>query len=257
MKVTPRSILLFVSCLAIALPAMARDDGNLIEYSYGGFAEGMEWAGPMLYPPPVKIYADGRIVFFEDSRFWVGTVEPRKLERLERHLARNDLLSETYRLIPVRKGSSPGYHGGMAYIRYLSGEDEILVGATLLPSSGPWARLVDRVRDCIPSEYRTFLPAEARFSVHTRESPTDARPWPFSASHSLEAEDSVVFSNPEVLAAVFGDMNDGFSWLSASFSEGEQVYLLMLDEVPGWFDDSGLSALLGAMYVEQREEGGE
>ena len=57
---------IFLAVCLQAAPPSAK--GNLIEYSYGGFADGDAMSigllsGPMLYPPPVKVYQDGRIVF--------------------------------------------------------------------------------------------------------------------------------------------------------------------------------------------------
>src|SRR5258708_29368871 len=91
-------------------------DENLFEYGRGGLGDG-GWGPPMLYPPEVKIYADGRIVFADKEGFWQGTIEPKRLERLRRDLARNKLLEKS-QLLQVRNGGLISMHGGVVYVRY-------------------------------------------------------------------------------------------------------------------------------------------
>src|SRR5207245_3645203 len=108
-----------------ASPAHGRgagvQDGNLIEYGMGGFADGGH-GPPMLFPPEVKIYSDGRIVFATKEAYWQGMLDPKRLARLKSDLAKTDLLKES-QLLPVRNGGLISMHGGMVYIRSRDAED--------------------------------------------------------------------------------------------------------------------------------------
>jgi hypothetical protein len=236
-------------------PARARavTDGNLIEYSFGGFAEGDVMLMPMLLPPVVKIYADGRVVFRDDPGFLQGQLPPERLERLKRRLSGNALLKAT-RLVPVKKGGAAGFHGGMAYIRYRDGADEVVIGALCLPHSGPWARLVREIRSFIPTAYWRFVPAAASVSVHTGGTWGEPTPWPFSAKLPLsklaQAETAIPVDDRSVIAFLFGHFDSGFSWLDMRALEGGKGYSIKLDSVPGWYEPSDLSSLLGSLAYD-------
>lgn len=250
----PLQFLLLVVLLATAgLSATESTDNNLIEYSYGGFADGSPLLGPMLNPPIVKIYQDGRIVFYRNDKFWEGIVPPQKLRRFKKYLGRNRLLGET-RLIEVKRGSSPGFHGGMTYIRYLSGSEEVIIGAMLLPSRGPWNRLVERIRAAIPSTYHSFVPGSVHVYVHKGGRLVEPVSWPFSEeyplAHRTHPDDRTRFDDRRVSAFLMRNLSSGFSWLNCVVREGGEVYSLTISEVPEWYQPSGIELLLGFLVAD-------
>src|SRR5712691_8815790 len=134
-------------------------DKNLIEYSYGSYGNGSSEVGmAMLWPPLVKIYQDGKIIFYskKDNRFYVGHVDSRRLEQLKKRLA-NDKFLRNSRFIEMR-GGFINEHGGLSYVRYLDGDSEVLISTEVSPRGGQWMKIVDSVRSCLPSKYVAFYP---------------------------------------------------------------------------------------------------
>jgi hypothetical protein len=167
----------------------------------------------MLLPPIVKIYRDGRIVFLDDRGVWEGKLPARRLDRLTTRLAANPLLKGT-RLIPIRKGRSAGLHGGMAYIRYLEAENEVVIGALLLPSGGPWDRLVREIRGHIPSSYASFHPEAVSVRVFRGSSRAEPVPWPFSSTvplspHADQFGDLLTVSDPSLISFLLQHVSGG------------------------------------------------
>lgn len=231
----------FAVALSCAAFAFASDDGNLIEYGRGGFGDG-GIGPPMLYPPEVKIYRDGRIVFGDEKGIWTGRVDPKRLARLERDLEREPLLRESQHL-KVTNGRLISMHGGVAYIRYLDGSQEKLVAVTLHPKRGPYVNLLRRIREEIPSAYQSFRPASISFHVYPGSSWREPVEWPFKditlAGHA--SADSINVTDPRAIALVIDHSFGGFSWLQTNVRENGIAYELMLEKVPGWFEPEDLA----------------
>jgi len=229
-------------------------EANLIEYSYGAFAEGFEFGGPMLLPPKVKIYQSGRVVFWNSRGIWTGQIEERRLEKLRRTLARSELLRES-RILPVKRGRSLGMHGGMAYLRYLEGGEQVLVAVMSLPRRGPWQRLVGLLSSYIPSSYRSFLPNSALVRIRSGGSWQDPVPWPFEEELSLARAvgSEEMLSDPRMISFVLAHLSPGFSWLEVIVSEKGREFSLSLQAVPGWYDPDDTEMTLGLMAGEQLE----
>lgn len=249
-------LLVLVYALAPSI-ANATEDGNLVEYSYGGFAEGDLISGPMLFPPIVKIYQDGRIVFIDDRGIWHGQVHESPLKKLTSYLASNSLLHET-RLIPVKKGVSPGFHGGMAYIRYLDGEKEVIIGALRIPTSGPWDRLLKEIRACIPSSYSSFQPASVSVSVWRGSTWDTPVQWPFISTIPLAPEADEVaryllVEDPKAIFFILQHARGGFSWLQCAVADARETYSIHIESVPGWYEPSGIEAVLGGLAYEAKQ----
>ena len=261
------SILPVLLLAALPKPALALEDGNLIEYSYGGFADGDSEGpglliGPMLYPPPVKIYQDGRIVFYDEDRFKTGQLEPHQLRWLKRRLERMSLLRESA-IVKIEEGDLPGFHGGMAYLRYLDGEKERIVGAFLIPRKGRWARLVRYLGSLRPKRERLFVPTEAEFTVDHGDCEEDGTPshtleWPFQSELALTAIEStsgrITVTKANHLSWLASHLEGGFSWLHVDVHASSCDFTLILEEVPGWFEPGSTEFTLGWMARDARME---
>jgi hypothetical protein len=205
----------------------------------------------MLYPPEVKIYADGRVVFGDKDGIWDGKLDQDRLERLKRDLANNSLLRKTA-LLPVRNGGSLGFHGGMGYIRYRDGDDEVLVAVLSQPRRGPYIRLLGRIRAEIPREYASFRPKSLSITVYDGATWRQPVPWPFSATIPIVKGDPITISDPAAAAFVIDHSFGGFSWLQANVTENGKDYSLMLKSVPGWYEPDELELKLRALRDENR-----
>src|SRR5688500_5943330 len=71
---------------------------NIIEYSYRIFGSG-EYYYPILFPPLIKIYEDGKIIFLKDKKFYQGNIESSKLKLLTQQLKKNTILKRSDYLI--------------------------------------------------------------------------------------------------------------------------------------------------------------
>jgi hypothetical protein len=226
---------------AAAAQAQSRD-GNLIEYGMGGFADG-GWGPPMLFPPEVKIYRDGRIVFAQKEGVWEGRLEPKRLQRLERELAKNTLLQKS-QLLPVRNGGLISMHGGIAYIRYRDGEDEVIVAVLSHPHRGPYVRLLNTIRDEIPSTYRRFRPEELSFRLYPGSSWQTPVRWPFSATLPLREGVPITTTDREAVAFILDRAFGGFSWLQTNVTEAGCDYEIIVESVPDWYEPGVLAMTL-------------
>jgi len=238
-----------IVAFTVLLTARARagtQDGNLIEYGMGGFADG-GYGPPMLYPPEVKIYADGRIVFGDKDGIWQGIVTPHRLEKLKRDLANYSLLRST-RLIPVRNGGLISLHGGMAYIRYRDGDDEIVIATLSHPRGGDYVRLLHRIRAEIPNQYSSFRPKSLRVGLYRGRAWRDPVAWPFT-SIRLAGSDSINVTDPAAIALILDHSFGGFSWMQTNVQEDGVDYELILQSVPGWFEPQELGTTLEMLHM--------
>jgi len=219
-------------------------DGNLIEYGMGGFADGGR-GPPMLSPPEVKIYSDGRIVFAtKEEGYWQGTIDPKRLERLKRDLSKNDLL-ENSQLLRVRNGGLISMHGGMVYIRYRDADEEVVVAALSHPRRGPYVRLLDRIREEIPETYSRFRPTRITFQLFRGNSWVAPVEWPFSAATPLhDRKDSITLTDPAAVAFVVDHSFGGFSWMQTNVRENGVDYEIIVESAPDWYDPDILGLTL-------------
>ena len=223
-------------------------DGNLVEYGMGGFADGGV-GSPMLFPPEVKIYADGRIVFADKKGFWQGTVEPKRLEKLNRDLAGSALLRES-RIIPVRNGGLISLHGGMAYIRYRDADHEVVIATLSHARRGPYVRLLERIRREIPTTYSSFRPNELTFRLYPGDSWREPVAWPFSAATPLAgASGSITITDPAAVAFVLDHSFGGFSWMQTNVRENGTDFEIITESVPGWFEPQFLGVTLWQLHL--------
>ena len=218
-------------------------DGNLIEYGMGGFADGGH-GPPMLYPPEVKIYTDGTIVFGTKEGYWQGMVDPKRLERLKRDLAKNGLLEKS-QLLPIRNGGLISMHGGVVYIRYRDADDEVIVAALSHPRRGPYVHLLDRIREEIPATYSRFRPKKITFRLYRGNTWVTPVEWPFSATTPLHDRfDSITITDPAAIAFVIDHSFGGFSWMQTNVRENGTDYEIILESVPGWYEQEILGITL-------------
>jgi len=140
-------------------------DDNLIEYSIGPYSDAggffpMPW---MVYPPIMRISEDGVIVRCPNADLdLVGrgcvraSVAPDKLQKLRVILSKNKSLRHS-RYIPSKKGGLLSMGGGIFYVRYKSGPDEVILGTGVFPVDGPIADLVKEIRKSLPELTTPFV----------------------------------------------------------------------------------------------------
>jgi len=221
-------------------------DGNLIEYGTGGFGDGGH-GPPMLYPPEVKIYSDGRIVFATKEAYWQGTVDPKRLARLKSDLAKNDLLRES-QLLRVTNGGLISMHGGMAYIRYRDADDEVVVTALSHPHRGPYVRLLNRIREEIPDTYSRFRPKEITFHLYRGNAWATPVDWPFT----IALDESTTMTDPAAIAFIFDHAFGGFSWMQANVRVKGVDYEIILRSALGWYEPDILAVTLYDLRLESQ-----
>jgi hypothetical protein len=223
-------------------------DGNLIEYGMGGFGDGGH-GPPMLFPPAVKIYADGRIVYGDNEGYWQGTIEQKRLERLRRDLARNDLLKQS-QLLKVSNGGLISMHGGMAYIRYRDGDDEVVVAVLSHPHRGPYPRLLSRIREEIPGTYSRFRPKGITFRLYPGNTWVEPVDWPFTATIPLQGRsESISTTDPAAIAFVIDHGFGGFSWMQTNVRENGTNYEIILESVRDWYEQRFLGMTLDDLHL--------
>jgi hypothetical protein len=250
--------LMLVSAMVIlgCTKSVLAQDGNLIEYSYGGFAGGFQSMGPMLLPPMLKIYQSGDMILLQDNSAWIGHIDIKLLNKLKKSLARNPILKTT-KLFPNLKGGSPGYHGGMAYIRYLDGQAEIIIASLRLPSGGSWARLIEELYLYVPSTYTLFVPAQLTVLTYPGGSWQKPIEWPFSNTLPLsgrkEAEELLI-TDPKVIQFILSHLNGGFSWIQVVVSEGSIITTLHVKAVPAWYEPMHIEMMLGFLWMDYELE---
>jgi hypothetical protein len=147
----------------------------------------------------------------------------------------------------------------MAYIRHLDGDSEVILGARLLPSSGPWHRLVRKIRSYIPSSFIRFQPGSVDVSVFRGSSGDTSIAWPFSSQLPLSAHtdpegEHVQIRDSKVIAFLWQHMTGGFSWLQCNLTEDAKPYSLEIAGVPGWYDRDHIAMTLGLLAYDARED---
>lgn len=250
---------LFVMCPGTIFSDIG--SGNLIEYSTGSF--GCEGGSlPMMYPPMVKIYNDGTIVFFRDDAYWIGQLKENRLLHLKKKLSEMRLLA-CDRFLPVKDGYSPHWFGGgIAYIRYLDGDEEKIIACNRIPKKGNWGKIIRMIYDSIPNYARLFVPPKIVVSLSRSDymlegdPPPNVPEWPFKDKQSIAT--GAWFEEREVndhgiIAYLFNPPAVGFSFLSWSFKQDGHVYSIFLRDVPGWFDETALSIQLETMQLAYDE----
>lgn len=210
----------------------------------------------MLWPPVTKVYQDGRIIFYspKDRKFFAGNVEPKRLERLKRQLADEKFLKDS-RFVEM-KGDPINIHGGISYIRYLDGDDEVLISTDVRPRGGKWQGIVNSVRDCLPREYAVFYPETivVHTWVDTSSRPLSTKPtaWPFSDRVKLSA-DLKSISSKEIVRFLFDGLEGSFSFFAWDFIESGTRYSMALESAPDWYNDDGLEIALAQLRWEWGE----
>lgn len=251
----PLLILLFIG---LASPAYCGQlDNNLIEYSYGSYGDASADIGiPMLWPPLVKIYQDGRIIFHvkSDNRFYVGQIEAHRLNDLKSKLAKQSYLRQS-RFIEM-KGDFINVHGGLSYIRYLDGDSEVLLSTEVSPRGGSWMKIIKLVRSYLPNKYSPYYPEKIELhgwgdtSGGTRDEPPV---WPYSKEVRLSSKPETI-SNPEIIRYLFERLEGSFSFFAWDFREDGKRYALVLEKVPNWYNDGDLKIALAQLKWEWKDK---
>ena len=219
----------------------------LIEYSVGSYAETfgkLPWRA-MFWPPAVKIYQDGKIIHYggtDDGRYFVSQLTPEQLDSLKKRLAGEKYLSKS-RFIEM-DGDVINVHGGVSYIRYPDGDNEILLATGVLPRGGPWVQLTDAIGEYIPDDHtHVYYPAVIGVSV-VEESPEymDQTPvvWPFGKQIKFGVKLKKI-SDAEVIKYLFDRLHGVFSFYVWDFKQDNKTYSMFLNNSPGWFEPDYLN----------------
>ena len=221
-------------------------DNNLIEFSFGSYGNMSRRA--WLWPPFVKIYQDGTIIHYErenDGRFFVSHLTEEQLVSLKKRLAGEKYLWKS-RFIEMA-GEELNVHGGVSYIRYLNGDNEILLATEVKPRGGPWVQLTEAIWTYVPNDSREpYYPA--RIGVHAGEDNsdyTDRNPpaWPFDKRIKLSSKLKMI-SDPEVIHYLFDRLERSFSFYVWNFKQDDKQYSIFLHNSPGWFEQDYLNKVI-------------
>lgn len=202
----------------------------------------------MLWPPFVKIYQDGKVIHYEgddDRRFFVSQLEPQQLDSLKRLLAGEWYLKKS-RFIDM-PGDDINVHGGVSYIRYLDGGNEIILATEVKPKGGPWVRLTDAIWEYVPEDHEhVYYPASigVQTSDDTSDDTDQNQPeWPFKSKIRLNSKLKTI-SDPEIIHHLFDRLRGVFSFYVWEFKQDDKRYSIYLLNSPGWFEQDYLNKAL-------------
>ena len=201
----------------------------------------------MMWPPPLKIYQDGKVIHYEGdpARFFVSQLDPQQLDSLRKRLSGEKYLAKS-RFIEMNGDFIP-FHGGMSYIRYLDGDDEILLATEVKPTDGPWFQLTQDIWKYVPDDHeKVFYPDS--IGVKVWQSTADRGDqnltvWPFSKQIRLDSKPGII-SNKEIIQYMFERLTLVFSFFNWDFKENQKRYSISLENAPGWFEQSYLTKAL-------------
>ena len=143
MKLRSVVVIVVLATFSIGLFASERNDNSLIEYGYGSLSDG-SFPSLMLWPPVVKIYQDGVVVFADKAKYWEGCLPEERLDTLRNALRKNKALTKSA-FDPTIEGSIINIHGGLVYVRYLCGNQEVLLTTVVFPKKGPLAAIISLI----------------------------------------------------------------------------------------------------------------
>ena len=247
-------------CLFALSPASYAQHGeNLFEFAYAGMADGGQ--GFVLSAHSLlKIFQDGTVIAAKGERVYALKLGAGAIARLKDRLAKEPLLRQS-RYIEIEKGLMTGMHGGVSYIRYLSGDSEVLLATGVVPTGGKWRRLIRTVEGSLPPLTALFYPQEIQLWIQPNPrgcADTDKikpDPWPHSDRLRLaSAAHTVQTSDPLVIHYLFRQLyNEESSGLSWGACENGSHYTLMLGKVPGWYEDDEQAGAAFRAAEMQRE----
>lgn len=213
-------------------------DNNLIEFSRGSYPNMSLEA--ILWPPFVKIYQDGKVIYDEggkEPKYFISQLDSEQLASLKKLLAGEKYLWKS-RFIDM-PGDNINVHGGVSYIRYLDGDKEILIATEVKPKAGPWVELTDAIWEYVPDDHQhVYYPNSigVETSVETSEWTNQKPPdWPFASQIQLSAKLKII-SNPEVIRYLFDRLAGVFSMYAWDLKQGGKRYSMILTSSPGWFE---------------------
>ncbi len=73
-------------------------DNNLIELSFGSYPlDSREYGKPMVWPPVLKFYRDGKVVSYDESanKYYVGRLDAQMLASLKKRLSSESYLRKS------------------------------------------------------------------------------------------------------------------------------------------------------------------
>ena len=232
---------LAICAFFLALPLAGAD--TFVEYGHGSFSETGTWL--FLGFPDLTIRNDGRLIFMDEFGVWTATVPEARMERLRRDLSHDPLLRETH-FYESKHAKPIMMHGGMSYIRF----GDVIIAAEGLPVGGAWQRVIDRIREEIPSSYESYLPPQIRFDAVRQWTAEKHVRWPFEHFPlSVLPGDT---TDPAIIAFVMRQAFRRDVW-RYEVDDATGSYFLSVTHVSDWASDR--SSL--AMEVELLRQSGE
>lgn len=237
------SLALITIGLFLSTVHAASSSENLFEYAYASYGDGgLEI--PMPHPPILKVYKDGLAIFQKGEKYFIGRIESQKLRHLIDKLSTTSLLKRS-EFVEIKKGDMVGLHGGVAYLRYLDRDKQIVIATEVLPESGGWAKVVRMVQGYLPRNAAPFYPESIRLRiinthfncVKGAENSPDI--WPLTNNLRLGSSEQVVeIEDAEIIRYLFQSMySAGSLWFTWGYCEEGKHFRLELDHVSDWYND--------------------
>ena len=251
-------ISLFLFILLFNSSAFSQEKQNFFDFRCADYSNGFNF--PMPATPIIKIYQDGTAIFrkrngkyFSDSQFFEANIDLIKLTRLKNRLRRESILQKSL-YIDLKKGGGIGLHGGICSIRFLDGNEAVLLATSIYPTNGSLRKIIKAVEKFLPPKAMHFYPKEIKIDVDlitdTCEfvsSIDDEKVvidnWQFTNKLSLTQTSladkslSIELKDLGIIRFLFQEMYKGkslmFSWL---FCENKKRYSIDLKEIPGWYN---------------------
>ena len=235
-------------------------DNNLFEIAFASYGD----AGfdiPTPEAPIIKIYQNGKVILRKGDNYFTGEINTKKLSELKLKLQNNPSLKQS-RYFDTEEGDMIGLHGGVAFIRYLDAEQQIIIASSVLSKKGEWQRVTKLVEKYLPKKVELFYPETLEVNIHKNEgeecrSIGGNKPdeWLLGQKISLanNSRRDVVVKDAEVIRFLFKDMYDeGLLWFWWGFCENGVRYTLYTSKIPNWmYDEANLIAGFEAQRLQK------
>lgn len=213
--------------------------------------------------PLIQIFQDGSTVFsprqgkyYSFRKFYSGQIDSTNLTKLQNKLSKEPLL-EKNQFVETKGGLMIGLHGSVCYVKFVKGDDEIIVATDTIAKGGKFRELVNLAQKFLPKSADTFYPETLKVVVKRIDKPCEfeseyskgnkiiIEKWMFGDKTSLEKASKsgkepyigeVEFNDPLIIRYIFNksyfEDEDIDEW---RFCENDVPYSIWLWAVPGWF----------------------
>ncbi|MGH9818647.1 MAG: hypothetical protein ACRD43_00655, partial [Pyrinomonadaceae bacterium] len=125
----------------------------------------------------------------------------------------------------------------------------------LKPRGGTWDSIVKTVETYLPSESTSYLPSSLVLMVSETTYGADVKPWPFRDLMVLNTNiRGMSISDQKIIGFLFDHLENCFSFFCWNFEDNNKKYLVILDRVPGWYQDGyDLRMALSALKLSSKK----